>query len=115
MKKNRTRNNRIYFHLNDEEKAILEERMKLVGAENRDMFARKMILDGYIVNVDVKPISELVRLTRIISQNINQVTRRANECGSVYENDVLILFAEVNRLKPILAEAHRETIRLCYR
>ena len=77
------------------------------------MFARKMILDGYIVNVDLKPISELVRLTRIISQNINQVARWANECGCVFENDVLILFAEVNRLKPLLAEAHREAISLC--
>ena len=63
-------------------------------------------------NVDLQPISELVRLTRNISNNINQVTRRANECGCVYEDEVIDLLAEVNRLKPLLAEAHREAIRL---
>jgi len=113
VNKNRTRNNRIYFHLDDEEKEILEQRMKSVGIKNRDMFARKMILDGYIVNVNLEPISELVRLTRIISQNINQVARNANFSGSIYEHDVLMLYAEVNRLKPLLAEAHREAISLC--
>jgi hypothetical protein len=52
-------------------------------------------------------------LTRIISNNINQVSHRANECGGVYEQDVLDLLAEVNRLKPLLAEAYREVISLC--
>jgi len=113
MSKKRTRNNRIYFHLDDEEKEIMEQRMKSVGNKNRDMFARKMILDGYIINVDLKPIAELVRLTRNIANNINQVARRANECGCVYENDVLNLISEVSRLKPLIAEAHREAIRLC--
>ena len=87
--------------------------MKAVGISNREKFARKMLLDGYIINVDLQPISELVRLTRNISNNINQVARRANECGCVYEDDVLHLLTEVNRLKPLLAEAHREAIRLC--
>ena len=113
MSKKRLRNNRIYFHLDDSEKGILEQRMKAVGINNRDRFARKMILEGYIIQVDLQPISELVRLTRNIANNINQVARRANECGCVYEEDVLDLQAEVNRLKPLLAEAHREAIRLC--
>ena len=113
MSQQRTRNNRIYFHLDDEEKEILEQRMKSVGIDNRDKFARKMILDGYIINVDLKPIAELVRLTRIISNNINQVSHRANECGGVYEQDVLDLLAEVNQLKPLLAEAYREAVSLC--
>lgn len=113
MSKKRIRNNRIYFHLDDSEKEILERRMESVGISNRDKFARKMILDGYIVQVDLQPIAELVRLTRNIAGNINQVARRANESGSVYESDVLALLAEVNSLKPLLAEAYREAISLC--
>ena len=113
MSKNRTRNKSFLIRLSESENETLENKMKAVGVSNREKFARKMLLDGYIINVDLQPISELVRLTRNISNNINQITRRANECGCVYEDDVLDLLAEVNRLKPLLAEAHREAIRLC--
>jgi len=113
LSEKRTRKNSFIIRLDDNEMNLLKERMQKVGIKNRELFARKMILDGYIVNVNLEPISELVRLTRIISQNINQVARNANFSGSVYEHDVLMLYAEVNRLKPLLAEAHREAISLC--
>jgi hypothetical protein len=113
MSQQRTRKNSFILRLDDNEMRILQERMQAVGVKNREMFARKMLLDGYIINVDLKPIAELVRLTRIISNNINQVSHRANECGGVYEQDVLDLLAEVNQLKPLIAEAYREAISLC--
>ena len=113
MSQARTRKNGFMLRLDDNEMRILQERMEAVGVKNREMFARKMLLDGYIVNVDLKPIAELVRLTRIISSNINQVSHRANECGGVYEQDVLDLLSEVNQLKPLLAEAYREAVSLC--
>jgi len=86
--------------------------MEAVGVKNRDAFVRKMVLDGYIVNIDMAAIIEMVRLVRISSNNINQMAKRANETGSVYENDVLQLLAEVNNLKPLINEAHRELINL---
>jgi len=110
--KKRVRNNRIYFHLDENEKRELDRRMEAVGVKNRDAFVRKMVLDGYIVNIDMAAVSELVRLLRISSNNINQMAKRANETGSVYEDDVLGLLAEVNNLKPLINEAHRELIAL---
>jgi len=112
MSKNRVRNNRIYFHLDDDEKKLLEQRMKTVGIKNRDGFARKMLLDGYIIQVDTKPTADLVRLIKNATSNINQIAKRANETGSVYENDVLHLLAEVNRLVPLVVEAHRNVVIL---
>ena len=102
MNRNRTRNKSFLIRLSESENETLEQKMKVVGVSNREKFARKMLLDGYVINVDLKPISELVRLTRNISNNINQVARRANECGCVYEDDVIDLLAEVNRLKPLM-------------
>ena len=107
MSKKRVRNNRIYFHLDDNEKKTLEQRMAAVGIKNRDGFARKMILDGYIVQIDTKSTEELVRLIKNATNNINQIAKRANESGSVYENDVLDLLTECNRLVPLVVEAHR--------
>ena len=111
--KNRERANRITFYLNDNELKELNRKMELLGSKNREAIIRKILSQCYLVHLDMKPIQELVRLTRKISENVNQVSRRANECGGVYENDVLDLLREVNYLKPLIAEAYREVIRIC--
>jgi len=112
MNANRARKNRIVVCMNDSEKQILEKKMETLGVTNREQLARKLLLDGYVINIDMSSITELVRLVRISSNNINQMAKRANETGSVYENDVLVLLAEVNNLKPLINEAHRELIAL---
>lgn len=100
------------FYLDDCELAELQRKMRLVGISNREAFIRKIISQGYMVYLDMKPIQEISSLVRNISGNINQVARRANECGNPSETDVLDLYSEVARLKPLIIEAHRETIRI---
>lgn len=111
MQTTRTRNNRITIRLDDAEFAQLESRMQSVGLNNRERFARKMLLDGYIIITDMKPISELARLVRISANNINQIAKRANETGTIYETDVLQLLEEVSSLKPLINEAYRSLIQ----
>lgn len=106
MDNKRTRNNRIYFHLTDIELALLTKRMESVGVKNRDGFIRKLALDGFIVQLDIAPIAELVRLIKNATTNINQIAKRANETGSVYENDVLDLSAELSQIVPLVVKAH---------
>jgi hypothetical protein len=113
MSKKRTRKNRVVFYLNDEELQALYHKMNTLGIKNREALIRKLTLDGYIVNINMEPIINLVRLVRICSDNINQITHRANESGSPYENDVLELLDEVNKLKPLVNHAHSEMIELC--
>ena len=72
-----------------------------------------MVLDGYIISLDLNPSIELNRLIRNISANINQIAKRCNETGSAYENDVLELYGEVNKLKPLVLQAHSEMLKLC--
>ena len=110
--RNRTRNSRIVFYLNDNEKNQLEQKMELAGIKNRELFIRKLILDGYIVNVDMKPTTGLMRLIKNAVSNINQVAKRANETGSAYEQDVLDLRAEIDRFIPLAVEAHKNTVKL---
>jgi len=86
--------------------------MGLIGILNREAFIRKIISQGYMVYLDMKPIQEMSSLLRNISGNINQVAKRANECGNPSEKDVLDLYAEVSKLKPLIIEAHREAIRI---
>ena len=48
-----------------------------------------MALDGLILEVDATPFKEMCRLLRSISNNFNQVAKRANSSGNVYETDLL--------------------------
>ena len=36
----------------EEEKKLIEEKMKILGARNFGAYARKMLIDGYIIKVD---------------------------------------------------------------
>jgi len=93
--------------LDDNEKKQLEQRMETVGYKNRDGFVRKILLDGYIIQIDTKPTADLVRLIKNATTNINQIAKRANETGSVYETDVRDLLNEINRLVPLVVETHK--------
>ena len=112
MSKNLTRRNAFVIRLDDIEQQQMNQKMESIGITNREAYVRKMILDGYIIKVDPKPTAELVRLIKNATNNINQVARRANETGSVYENDVLDLAAELDRLVPLVVEAHGNVVRL---
>ena len=112
MKEKRTRNNRIVFYLNDEELQSMEQKMDKLGIKNREAFVRKLTKDGYIINIDTSQTANLVRLVSNATSNINQMAKRANESGSVYENDVLELLAEVNRLAPLVVEAHQNSVKM---
>lgn len=47
-----------------------------------------MAVDGYIVHVDMSSVTEVIRLLRSISSNVNQIARRCNETRNLYADDV---------------------------
>ena len=79
---------RLEARLTDTELQQLEERMKSSGIQNKSAYLRKMAINGYIIQVDLSEVKEMIRLLRINSNNLNQYVRKANECGSIYEEDI---------------------------
>ena len=61
--------------------------MEEAGTRNMSAYIRKMAIDGYVVNVDITPVKELVSLTRRCSNNLNQVAIHANTYG-VYQEEI---------------------------
>ncbi len=49
---------------------------------------RKMALDGYCLNLDLPQLRRMAYLLQNCSNNLNQVAKRANECGKVYAADM---------------------------
>lgn len=79
---------KILIKLTVEEKEGIAKRMQSVGMRNMSAYIRKMALNGYVINLDMSDFKEILRLLKINSNNLNQYTKRANETGSVYQEDI---------------------------
>ena len=87
-KPNRSRAVHFNFYVSDEEAALIRRRMADSGIVNMSVYLRKMAISGYHINLDLTDVRELVSLLRRCSNNLNQITKRANETRSIYADDV---------------------------
>lgn len=85
---NEKRDVQLHILASEKEVSLIKERMNLIGVSNLSAYLRKVAIDGYIINLDLKEVRELIRLLRICSNNLNQYTRKANETGSIYAADI---------------------------
>nr|WP_306290192.1 plasmid mobilization relaxosome protein MobC [Pseudoflavonifractor phocaeensis] len=69
----------------------IRERMAQAGIRNLSAYIRKMALTGYVLNVDLEPVRELVSLQRRCSNNLNQVAIQANTYGGIYPQEIKAL------------------------
>lgn len=88
MRKKGDRTVGLYFKVSPEEMELISMKMAEAGTDNKRAYLRKMALDGYIVNLDMDCVKDMVKLMRSISSNINQIAVRCNETGNLYEEDV---------------------------
>ena len=61
-------------------------------------FIRAMSLNGEVYVVDLKELARLLNGLRIISNNVNQAARKANETNNIYAGDVEKLKGDVAEL-----------------
>ena len=99
---NRTKQNLIRFYVDDDELAIISERMKEAKFTNRSEYLRRLAVDGMTVNVDTSAIRQLCAEFNAIGQNINQVVRLVNGSGKVYQSDIQKLQNKIDEIWLIL-------------
>ena len=80
-----------------EEWAQIEEKAKACHLKTAT-YIRAMSLSGEVIVVDLKELAPLLNGMRIISRNINQVAKKANETCSIYTADVEKLRGDVSEL-----------------
>jgi len=95
---NRLRKVQLNFRVTEQEKALIEEKMLALGTTNREAYLRKIAIDGYIVKLDLPELKELISLMRRTSNNVNQIARRLNESGRIYDVDVADIQAQQEQL-----------------
>lgn len=85
---NRVRKVQLNFRVTEREKQLIEDRMQEIGTTNREAYLRKIAIDGMLVKLEVPELKEIVSLMRRTSNNVNQIARRLNETGRIYEVDI---------------------------
>ena len=61
---------RIFVKMTPEEKSRIRERMSEAGFKNLSAYVRKMLLNGYVINLDLSDVKEVLRLLHINSNNL---------------------------------------------
>ena len=85
---NRTRNVQIKFWVTPEERKLIEQKMAQLPTKRIGAYMRKMAIDGYIIYTDLSEFKEFQKELQAIGRNINQIAKRVNTTGSVYETDI---------------------------
>ena len=85
---NRKRNIQMKFYVTEEEKRLIDEKMKQLPIKQYGAYFRKMAIDGYILVVDRSDTKAYIRELQAVSRNINQIAKRANATGTVYRQDI---------------------------
>lgn len=94
----RNRDVPIFFRVSEQERKLLEEKMELAGIQNMRAYLLKMAIDGYVIRVDLSDVKDMVTLLRNATNNLNQIAKRANETGNIYDADIGDLQAHYDRL-----------------
>ncbi len=85
---NRERKNELKIYLSDDEQYILEQKVKISGMRSKSSFLRRLILYGFVYDLDYSDLREYNTTLGIISNNLNQIAKRMNATGNVYATDV---------------------------
>lgn len=102
------RSGQLHILVSEKEMALIKERMEQTGITNLSSYIRKMAVDGYIINLDLSEVRELIKLLRICSNNLNQYVRKAHGTENIYAADIADLQSRMNDIWEIAKKALTE-------
>ena len=83
--RNRKRPIQVKFFVDEKELGLIKMKLAQLSTENMSAYPRKMAIDGYAVKLDMPELRE--RISRI-SSNENQIAKRLNATGNIYEMNI---------------------------
>ena len=106
----RTRPIRKEICLNETELNLIQHKMRQLGTRSSGAYARKMLIDGYIIKVDYTEQKKLAAAVSRIASNVNQICRRINSTGHFYEADVAELKERLSDVWELLKARQRDEL-----
>lgn len=96
--------------LTPQEERTIAKKMEMIGTENFGAYARKMLIDGYIIVVDYTEQKKLAAEINKIGVNINTVCRRINSTGRFYRDDIDELKEKMDAVWQLLKSKQSEEL-----
>jgi hypothetical protein len=98
----RTRDVQKKIWLTPQEEKTIQRKMEQIGTQNFGAYARKMLIDGYIIKVDYTEQKKLAATVNKIGVNINNICRRMNSTGRFYQADITELKEGLDKVWQLL-------------
>ena len=76
------------FRTTESEAAIMRKKMEALRIRNESAYMRALALNGYILKLDLPQIREMLRLLGNMTNNLNQIAKRLNARGNLYETEI---------------------------
>ena len=106
MSKERERKIPIQVYLSEDEKYVLDEKIKESKMRNISEYIRHVILYNYTYECDYNELREYNRQLSAIGRNINMIRERIMKTGNVYDEDV----KEIKELMDKVWHTHESTL-----
>ena len=78
----------IIVRVTEDKRTLIEEKMRQIPTMNLSAYSRKMLIDGYIIVLDLQKVKAHTAQLQKIGGNLNQITKRINETERIYDNDM---------------------------
>ena len=106
MSKERERKIPIQVYLSENEKYVLDEKIKASKMRNISEYIRHVILYNYTYECDYNELREYNRQLSAIGRNLNMIRTRIMKTGNVYEEDM----KEIKELMDKVWHTHESTL-----
>ena len=99
-KMDETKRKRRYMQirLTDAEYEAVEKKFQNSGMKSRSQFIITMILQGFLAYIDKEQVCEMIYQMSNVSNNINQIARRVNETGHIYDEDIAEMKEQIQQI-----------------
>jgi uncharacterized protein (DUF1778 family) len=86
------------FRVSESERDLIKQKMSAAGINNKEHYFRKMVLDGYILRLDLADIRDMTNLLSNATNNLNQIAKGVNADGSIFASDIKDIQENYDRL-----------------
>ena len=98
----RKRDKQLKIWVSQEELDMIHEKMADFGTRHMGAFIRKLVIDGYVIKLEIPELKEILHQLGPIGNNVNQMARKLNAGGSIYKEDMEEICANQDEIYKLL-------------
>ena len=102
----RTRKNRVEVRFDDEELALIEEKMEKAHINSKSDYIRQMCVYGKVINFEDMYFRKCFTAMDRMGTNLNQITKVANSTGNIYLEDIQLLNSNISVVNNLMSEIY---------